>query len=42
MFASDAELPSLANSWLVSLLFAGLLLTAAWRIAATRSRGDLL
>jgi ABC-2 type transport system permease protein len=42
MFASDAELPSLAACWLVSLVFAALLLTAAWRIAATRSRGDLL
>ena len=39
---ADAGLPSPAVCWLVSLLFAGLMLAAAWRIAATRSRGDLL
>jgi ABC-2 type transport system permease protein len=42
MIAPDAGLPSLGVCWLVSLLFAGLMLAAAWRIAATRSRGDLL
>jgi ABC-2 type transport system permease protein len=35
-------LPSLTLCWLVSLLFAGLMLAAAWRIARTRSTGDLL
>jgi ABC-2 type transport system permease protein len=42
MIGADVGLPSLAVCWLVSLLFAGLMLAAAWRIAATRSRGDLL
>jgi ABC-2 type transport system permease protein len=42
MIASDAGLPSPAACWLVSLLFAGLMLAAAWWIAATRNRGDLL
>lgn len=42
MIAEDAGLPPLAVCWLVSLLFAALMLAAAWRIAATRSRGDLL
>jgi ABC-2 type transport system permease protein len=37
-----SDLPSLALCWLISIAFAGLMLTAAWRIAATRSRGDLL
>ena len=42
MPGADAGLPSLAVCWLVSLLFAGIMLAAAWRIAGTRSRGDLL
>jgi ABC-2 type transport system permease protein len=37
-----ASLPSLGVCWLVSLLFAAAMLTAAWRIAGTRSAGDLL
>ena len=36
------SLPGLGLCWLVSLAFAGLMLAAAWRIAGTRSRGDLL
>jgi ABC-2 type transport system permease protein len=40
--AAAAGLPSLGMCWLVSLAFAGLMLAAAWRIAGTRSRGDLL
>jgi ABC-2 type transport system permease protein len=40
--ASAAGLPGLGVSWLVSLLFAAVLFAAACRIAATRSRGDLL
>jgi len=40
--SGDASLPSVTICWLVSLLFAAIMLTAAWRIAATRSRGDLL
>ncbi len=39
---SVAELPSLSVCWLVSLAFASVMLTAAWRIAGTRSTGDLL
>jgi ABC-2 type transport system permease protein len=39
---TTAGLPSVATCWIVSLLFAGLLLAAAWRIAGTRSSGDLL
>ncbi len=35
-------LPSLAVCWLVSLAFAAVTLAAAWRIAGTRSTGDLL
>jgi ABC-2 type transport system permease protein len=37
-----AGLPGLTACWLVSLAFAALMLTAAWRIAGTRSTGDLL
>jgi ABC-2 type transport system permease protein len=37
-----AGLPSLGLSWIVSLAFAAMLFIAATRIAATRSRGDLL
>jgi ABC-2 type transport system permease protein len=37
-----AGLPGLGVSWLVSLVFAAVLFGAACRIAATRSRGDLL
>jgi ABC-2 type transport system permease protein len=37
-----ANLPSVTLCWLVSLAFAGLMLAAAWRIAGTRSRGDLV
>jgi len=40
--AASAGLPSLGLSWLVSLAFAVVMLAAAWRIAGTRSRGDLL
>ena len=40
--SSNAVLPSPAVCWLVSLAFAVLMLAAAWRIAATRSTGDLL
>jgi ABC-2 type transport system permease protein len=42
--SSDAAvgMPSLAVCWIVSLVFAALMLAAAWKIAATRSRGDLL
>jgi ABC-2 type transport system permease protein len=36
------ELPAAWICWLVSLAFAGLMLAAAWRIARTRSTGDLL
>jgi ABC-2 type transport system permease protein len=39
---TTAGLPSPATCWIVSLVFAGVLLAAAWRIAGTRSRGDLL
>jgi ABC-2 type transport system permease protein len=39
---SAAGQPLLSVCWLVSLLFAALMLAAAWRIAGTRSRGDLL
>jgi ABC-2 type transport system permease protein len=41
MVAADAGQPSLTACWLVSLTFAGLMLAAAWRIAGTRTRGDL-
>jgi ABC-2 type transport system permease protein len=37
-----AALPALGVCWLVSLAFAGAMLAAAWRIAGTRSTGDLL
>ncbi|MEX2093778.1 MAG: ABC transporter permease [Pirellulales bacterium] len=37
-----AGLPGLGVSWLVSVVFAAILFAAACRIAATRSRGDLL
>jgi ABC-2 type transport system permease protein len=40
--AAAAGLPGLGLCWLVSLAFAGVMLAAAWRIAGTRSRGDLL
>jgi ABC-2 type transport system permease protein len=41
MTPADA-LPSVVLCWLVSLAFAALMLAAAWRIAGTRSTGDLL
>jgi ABC-2 type transport system permease protein len=37
-----AGMPGLGLCWLVSLVFAALMLAIAWRIAATRTRGDLL
>jgi ABC-2 type transport system permease protein len=37
-----ADLPSLATCWIVSLLFAGLMLGADWWIAGKRTTGDLL
>jgi ABC-2 type transport system permease protein len=37
-----AGLPSLGLCWFVTLLFAAAMLAAAWWIAGTRSRGDLL
>jgi ABC-2 type transport system permease protein len=37
-----ADLPSLSVCWLVSLLFAAAMLAVAWRVAGTRSAGDLL
>jgi ABC-2 type transport system permease protein len=41
--AADATgLPSLGLCWLISIAFASLMLAAAWRIAGTRSTGDLL
>lgn len=40
--AASAGLPSLGVCWLVSLAFAAIMLAAAWRIAGTRSAGDLL
>ena len=40
--AEAALLPSVTTCWLVSLVFAGLMLVAAWRIAGTRSTGDLV
>lgn len=39
---NEVGLPGLGISWIVSLAFAGFMLAAAWRIAGTRSRGDLL
>lgn len=42
MVPADTSLPSPFVCWLVSLAFAGMMLAAAWRIAGTRSRGDLL
>jgi ABC-2 type transport system permease protein len=42
MTPADAVLPSPALCWLVSLSFAAAMLAAAWRIAGTRSTGDLL
>jgi ABC-2 type transport system permease protein len=45
-YASGAEaapgLPGLATCWIVSLVFAVVMVAAAWRIAGTRSTGDLL
>jgi ABC-2 type transport system permease protein len=38
----DAGLPPLGLCWLVSIIFAALMLAAAWRIAGTRSTADLL
>jgi ABC-2 type transport system permease protein len=41
--AADATgLPHLGLCWLISIIFAALMLAAAWRVAATRSTGDLL
>lgn len=37
-----AGLPGLGLSWLISLVFAAVLIAVACRIAATRSRGDLI
>lgn len=37
-----SSLPSPTACWLVSLAFAAIMLAAAWRIAGTRSTGDLL
>jgi ABC-2 type transport system permease protein len=42
MSEANAILPSLTTCWLVSLAFAAAMLVAAWRIAGTRSTGDLL
>jgi ABC-2 type transport system permease protein len=42
MMPGAAGLPSMASCWAVSLVFAAVLLAASWRIAATRSTGDLL
>jgi ABC-2 type transport system permease protein len=42
MIPRDAALPPLTVCWLVSLVFAALMLAAAWRIAGTRSTADLL
>jgi ABC-2 type transport system permease protein len=42
MIPPDAGLPPSELCWLVSLAFAGVMLIAAWRIAATRSTADLL
>ncbi|MCH2114981.1 MAG: ABC transporter permease [Pirellulales bacterium] len=39
---STAGLPSLAVCWLVSVAFAAAMLVLAWRIAGTRTTGDLL
>jgi ABC-2 type transport system permease protein len=39
---APATLPSQGWCWAVSLAFAGVMLAGAWRIAATRSTGDLL
>jgi ABC-2 type transport system permease protein len=40
--ADTRDLPSLGLCWLISIAFAALMLAAAWRIAGTRSTGDLL
>lgn len=40
--AEAAALPSVAVCWAVSLAFAAAMLIAAWRIAGTRSSGDML
>jgi ABC-2 type transport system permease protein len=40
--AAAAGLPDLATCWIVSVAFAVVMLAAAWRIAGTRSTGDLL
>jgi ABC-2 type transport system permease protein len=37
-----AGMPGLGICWIVSIVFAVVTLAAAWQIAATRSRGDLL
>jgi ABC-2 type transport system permease protein len=42
MSPAGEALPPIAACWLVSLLFAGAMLASAWRIAGTRSTGDLL
>jgi ABC-2 type transport system permease protein len=42
MTPADAALPPVALCWLVSVAFAAAMLAAAWRIAGTRSTGDLL
>ena len=41
-YTDATGLPSLGLCWLISIAFAALMLTAAWRIAGTRSTGDLL
>jgi ABC-2 type transport system permease protein len=40
--ADAAGMPGLGLCWIVSLVFAVVTLGVAWRMAATRSRGDLL
>jgi ABC-2 type transport system permease protein len=40
--AEAASLPSLPMCWLISLVFAAVMLAVAWRIAGTRTTGDLL
>ncbi len=40
--AEAATLPSLAMCWVVSFTFAAVMLAVAWRIAGTRTTGDLL
>jgi hypothetical protein len=36
-----ASQPNLPLCWLISIAFAAAMLAAAWRIAGTRSTGDL-